>query len=120
MFDNLTFNPAETYRKLLDNSTAIENKSNEIIAKRNEVVMLEAALMDAKAESFRERRTSYGITEAKEWQKVDCKDVEIKFKKGEAELRNLMDQQKVLMEINANYKMAVKMAQVEISNLNLQ
>jgi hypothetical protein len=120
MFDNLTFNPAETYRKLLDNAEAIEKQSQKVTAKRTEVNLLEATLLDAKADSFTKRRAESGITEAKEWQKIDCLQEEKDLKRGETELRNLMDEMRVLEAVNANYKMAVKMAQIEIGNLNLQ
>lgn len=119
MFENLQFNPAETYQKLLDNSKAMEELSQRIMAKRNEVVILEAQLMDAKADSFRSRRLDYGITEAKEWQKIDAVKEEKAFIKGEAELRNLTDQMRVLEAVNNNYKMAIKIVQTEITNLNL-
>lgn len=121
MFENSEINPAEVYQKLLENARLIDAKSKELVDKRNEVVIAEAELMDIKVESFKKSfANGVGITEAREWQKLDALEAEKKYKKAQGELRNLSNELRVLEEVNANYKMAVKMAQVEIANLGLR
>ena len=112
-------NPAKIYRTLLENVQLIEAKSKEVIAKRNDVILLEARLMDKKEQAFLDRDNE-GVTRAKELAKIDCLAEEKAFKKGEAELRNLMDEMTVLQEINMSYKLAIKFKETEIKNLHYE
>ncbi len=112
------FNPALATRRLREVAVELQNIGEQIITKRNEVALLEASYLGAKAGSLKKHLADKSATAAQLYVTIDTVEDKKKLIHAESELKNLQDKQRIIDEGNQNHKMAIKIALAEMSNLN--
>lgn len=112
-----TFNPALATRRLREVAAQLEDIGAKIIQKRNEVVLAEAAYLGAKADSRKKHLADKSATAAQMWVEQDTLAEKIILIKAEAELKNLQDQKEIIIEVNNNHKVAIRIWETELINL---
>lgn len=115
------FNPALAVRRLQEVAAQLEQINDKIIVKRSECVMLECALLDAKA-AAREGCIRDGMNATMTQQTIEYATVAEKkaLLVKEAELKNMQDMWRTVENVNANHKLSIKLRMAEMGNLNLQ
>lgn len=111
------FNTALASRRLREVSTQLEEIGAKIIQKRNETVLAEAAYLGAKADARKIHLADKSATAAQMWVEQDTVGEKVMLIKAEAGLRNLQDQKDIIIEVNNNNKVAIKIWETEILNL---
>lgn len=111
--------PQEAARKLMENAKKIEEMTEKIIEARTDATMAEAVYLDAKREAWKATR-SESATAAQQIISYTTTDEKKALSLAECGLKNLQDRLRVLDTANNNFKMAIKLMELEIKNLNLQ
>ena len=115
----MELHPKEAAQKLTENVQKISDMTDKIIEARTAVAMIEANYLDAKAGS---RAKAAGMSATATEQYIAQNTVEEKkdLLLAETKLKNYQDLLNVLETSNNNFKMAIKLMELEIKNLNLQ
>lgn len=111
--------PQEASRKLIENAQAISEMTDKIIEFRTDVAVAEAVLMDAKAKIFF-NNSDLSATAVQNFITMNTTLEKKALIQAECKLKNFQDLLNVLITSNNNYKMAIKLMDTEIKNLNLQ
>ena len=112
-------NPALMARQLTENVQQIAKTTDEVIKARNTLLIADAEYMDAQVRVYREKSAVMSATAAEKWSKIDTNEEWKERERAKATLQNLQDRLRVLETGNNNLKMAIKLTELEIHNLNL-
>lgn len=111
--------PQEAARKLIENAQDISNMTDKIIEMRTNVAVAEAVLIDAKAKVYNDNPQA-SATAVQLIISMRTTEEKKELIKAECKLKNFQDLLNVLENNNNNFKMAIKLMDTEIKNLNLQ
>lgn len=112
-----TFNPSIASRQIADNCEEIQKRGEAIIEARNQLIIAEAAYMDAKNESRRKRMVEYNATMAKEWVEIDTCQQKKELQIAEHNLRNMIEFKDIIESVNNNLKIQIRLWEVEYKNI---
>ena len=115
----MELNPAIAARTLIENSQKLDKIADAVIAQRNEMLGCEVIYLNKKASVSRKFLSEMSATAAQHWIGIETTEEKIELLKAEAELKNIQDSREVLIESNNNLKMAIKLWDTEVKNLNL-
>lgn len=110
--------PQEAARKLMENVKKIDEMTQKVIASRSKFALAEATLIEAKADSLKDSR-GVSATAAQNQQSIDTVAEKQSVIMADAELKNNQDLLNVLETGNNNFKMAIRLMEMEVKNLNL-
>lgn len=103
----------------MENVQKISDMTDKIIEARTDSAVAEALYLDAKTE-WRAMATGMSATATDQFVAQNTVSAKKALLMAETKLKNYQDLLNVLVTSNNNFKMAIKLMELEIQNLNLQ
>lgn len=119
MFSNLnkSFSPEEAIDQIRENSQLIQEYGEAIIQARLNLIEKEAQYIDAKHQSRIKRMAEMSITAANNCVEIDTAREKKEYIIAEHVLKNAIERKDIIVEVNNNLKVQIKLWELEKQNL---